>query len=178
MPPLENPRHEAFAQALFEGLGNGLTHGQAYSAAGYTGNPNAAKVNASRLLKSARHIIDRVQELQAQAAKNRQATVESIVDELEVAREIARENKQPSAMVAASTAKAKILGLDISRTEVGKPGDFDAINSKEELAEKYLLEANPEAIITANKREMVIAELQRHMAAVSAIAASSECHPQ
>jgi hypothetical protein len=51
----------AFAQALFERLGSGLTRGQAYSAAGYTKNPDAAKANASRLLKSAKHIVDRVQ---------------------------------------------------------------------------------------------------------------------
>ena len=102
-----------------------------------------------------------MQELQTQAATHKRVTVESIVDELEAARQIARDNYQASAMVAASTAKAKILGLEISRTEVGKPGDFDAINSTEELAEKYLLEANPDAIITADKRSMVVAELER-----------------
>jgi hypothetical protein len=178
MPPLENPRHEAFAQALFEGLGSGLTQGQAYSAAGYTNNPGAAKASASRLLNSTNHIIERVQELQAQAAKHKQISVESIVDELEGARQIARENNQASAMVAASTAKAKILGLEINRTEVGKPGDFGALNSKEELAEKYLLEANPDAIITVTKRNMVIAELERHMAAITAIAANNDCLQQ
>jgi hypothetical protein len=105
-------------------------------------------------------------------------TVESIVDELEGARQIARENNQASAMVAASTAKAKILGLEINRSEVGKPGDFGPINSKDELAEKYLLEANPDAIITATKRTMLIAELERHMAAISAIAADNDCRQQ
>jgi hypothetical protein len=178
MPPLDNPRHEAFAQALFEGLGTGQTHGQSYSAAGYTSNPSAAKVNASRLLNSTNHIIERVQELQAQAARHKRVTVEAIVDELEGARQIARENNQASAMVAASTAKAKILGLEINRSEVGKPGDFGPINSKDELAEKYLLEANPDAIITAIKRTMVIAELERHMAAISAIAADNDCRQQ
>jgi len=178
MPPLENPRHEAFAQALFEGLGNGLTQGQAYSAAGYTSNPNAAKASASRLLNGKNHIIERVQELQAQAAKNRQATVASIVDELEVAREIARENNQPSAMVAASTAKAKILGLQINRTEVGKPGNFDAVTTKKELAEKCLLAANPNAIITATKCNLVIAALERHMAEVETIALNDDCPQQ
>jgi hypothetical protein len=178
MPLLENPRHEAFAQALFEGLGTGRTHGQSYSAAGYTSNPGAAKVNASRLLKSTKHIIERVQELQTQAATHKRATVESIVDELEGARQIARDNNQASAMVAASTAKAKILGLEVNRTEVGKPGDFDAINSKEELAEKYLLQANPDALINATKREMVIVELERHTAVIHAIAANNDCPQQ
>ena len=175
MPQLENARHEAFAQALFEGLGTGRTHGQSYSAAGYTSNPSAAKVNASRLLKSANHIIERVQELQAQTARHKCLTVEVIVDELEDARQLAQENSQASAMVAASTAKAKILGLEISRTEIGKSGDFDTINSREELAEKYLVEANPDAIITPTKRNLVISELERHIAAIIDIAASSDC---
>ena len=81
-------------------------------------------------------------------------------------------------MVAASTAKAKILGLEVNRTEVGKPGDFDAINSKEELAEKYLLQANPDALINATKREMVIVELERHTAVIHAIAANNDCPQQ
>ena len=174
MPPLENARHEAFAQALFEGLGTGRTHGQSYSAAGYTSNPSAAKVNASRLLKSANHIIERVQELQAQAARHKRMTVESIVDELEGARQLAQENSQASAMVAASAAKAKILGLQINRTEVGKPGDFDAITTKEELAKKCLLDANPNAIITATKCSMVIAVLERNRAAINAIASNTD----
>src|SRR5262245_61840832 len=178
MQTLKNPRHEAFAQALFEGLSTGRTQGEAYSVAGYTSNSNAAKASASRLLKSAKHIVERVQELQAQAAMHKRVTVESIVDELEGARQLAQENAQASAMVAASNAKAKFLGLEINRTEVGKPGDFDAINSKEKLAEKYLLEANPNARITANKRNMVTAELERHIAAITAIAADNDCPQQ
>jgi hypothetical protein len=177
MPPLENPRHEAFAQALVEGLGTGRTHAEAYSVAGYTSNPKAAKASASRLLKGAKHIVERVQELQAEAATHKRVTVESIVEELEGARQIAQVNKQASAMVAASTAKAKILGLEVNRTELGRPGDFDAISNKGELADIYLLQANADAVITVDKRNMVIAELERHMSAISAIAASSD-HPQ
>ena len=77
-------------------------------------------------------------------------------------------------MVGASTAKAKILGLEITRTEIGRPGDFDAINSKEELAEKYLLEANPNAIVTHDMREAILAELERHMRAIEAIATDGD----
>jgi hypothetical protein len=87
MRPLENRPHEAFAQALFER--SGLTRGQAYSAAGYTKNPDAAKVNASRLLKSAKHIVDRVQELHAKPPGTSASRWSSIVDELEGARQIA-----------------------------------------------------------------------------------------
>src|SRR5262249_645121 len=162
MPVLANPRHERFAQELFRGLAEGLTRGECYSASGYTKNPNAAKVNACRLLKAGGHIVARVQELQREAAKAKKATVDTIVDELESAREIARENKQPSAMVAASTAKAKILGLEINRTEVGKPGDFTGVDSMEELAESLLSQANPRLHVTRDMVKAAIHELHRH----------------
>jgi hypothetical protein len=35
MPALPNPGHEAYAQALFKGLTDGITQAQAYKAAGY-----------------------------------------------------------------------------------------------------------------------------------------------
>jgi hypothetical protein len=167
---LSNPRHEAFAQELFRGIAEGLSHGEAYTSAGYTKNPNAAKVNACRLLKASKHIIVRVQELQQQAAKAKQVSVESIVEELEEARDIARSQKQSSAMVSASLGKAKITGIDIDRTEVGKPGDFTAAQSTQELAQKFLQAANPGINVTDEMREAVLKEMQRHVAAIDAIA--------
>jgi hypothetical protein len=67
-----------------------------------------------------------VQELQRQAAKRKRLTVEAAIDELDDARTIAMRNEQASAM-AATLGKAKIAGLDISRSEVGKPGDFTSV---------------------------------------------------
>jgi hypothetical protein len=67
MPALKNRRHEAFAIELFKGISEGATQAECYSAAGYTDNHNAAKACASRLLKSAAHIVSRVKELQTEA---------------------------------------------------------------------------------------------------------------
>lgn len=52
------------------------------------------------------------------AAENHAVTVDSILEELEEARVVAKENSQSSAMVAASMGKAKLAGLDIDRLEV------------------------------------------------------------
>jgi hypothetical protein len=72
MPELDNPRWEAFAQAIVIGIANGhdkpYSQGRAYQAAGYYAKGMSAKVNASRLLKKAKPIFDRVRELQAIAA--------------------------------------------------------------------------------------------------------------
>ena|SRR5262249_45302587 len=86
MPALANPRHEAFAQAIFQGLSQdpqpGLrtgasretfSNGKAYKRAGYLpSNTNAADAAASRLLRKVKPILERVRELQAEANKRLQ----------------------------------------------------------------------------------------------------------
>jgi hypothetical protein len=169
--PLRNTRHEAFAQELFKGIAEGRSQAASYSAAGYTQNPNAAAADACRLLKASRHIIARVQELQQQTARKKKVTVESVVDELDTARAIAEKNEQASAMVQATSVKAKVCGLFVEKTEVGKPGDFLAgVQSMTDLAERLLLEANPDAIITDEMRQQALLEFERHCATIDAIA--------
>jgi hypothetical protein len=176
LPALANLKHEAFAQELFRGIAEGRSHGESYTAAGYTKNLNAAKADASRLLKASKHIISRVQELQRETARKKQVTIESIVDELDDARTIAQRNEQASAMVQATSVKAKVCGLFVEKTEVGKPGDFEGVNSRAELADRFLLQMNPDLVITDEKRQMYLVELDRHIDAVTAIAADDEVH--
>jgi phage terminase small subunit len=169
--PLRNTRHEAFAQELFKGIAEGRSQAASYSAAGYTNNPNAAAADACRLLKASRHIIARVQELQEQTARKKKVTVETVVDELDTARAIAERNEQASAMVQATSVKAKVCGLFVEKTEVGKPGDFLAgVRSMADLAERLLLETNPDAIITDEMRQQALLEFKRHWATINAIA--------
>lgn len=176
MGALANPRHERFAQAIVAGLAGKTRIEQAqstaYRAAGYLAKEgNSAEAAASRLLRRVKPILDRVRELQEQAAKRTLVTVESIVDELEEARSIAAEGKQASAMVAASSAKAKVLGLSVERHEHGQPGDFGAAQSTAELAEAMLREANPGLVrVPEDMRESALAELARHAEAMAAIA--------
>jgi hypothetical protein len=97
--------------------------------------------------------------------------VETVVDELEAARVIAEKNEQPSAMVSASMGKARILGLEApQRSEIGRPGDFSAVESMAELADKILQDLGARDV-TDSMRDLVRAEFDRHMAAIAAIAA-------
>ena len=116
MPALKNPRHEAFAQAIFSGIINakGGAHSQAeaYRRAGYNvTNGNSARACASRLLTFANGIAERIKELQAIAAEQTVESAEKMTRELnEVLRE-ARADKAHSAAVSAILGKAKILNI-------------------------------------------------------------------
>ena len=106
---LKNPRHERFVQALFEGQ----SADEAYVTAGYSEN----RGNASRL-KANESIQTRLSELQATAAKSAEVTVESLLTELEAAREQAQTKAQYSAAVRATMSKAQLSGLLIEKREV------------------------------------------------------------
>jgi hypothetical protein len=64
-----------------------------------------------------------------------ETTRESILDELEDARQIAREAKNGSAMAMATLGKAKVCGLIIDRREVGDAGAFDNMTDEELVLE-------------------------------------------
>src|SRR5215831_5642121 len=127
MPALANPRHEAFAQAIFQGLSQdpqpGLrtgasretfSNGKAYKRAGYLpSNTNAADAAASRLLRKVKPILERVRELQAEANKRLQPKLdlsrERIGRRLDKASRIAEEQGNASAMVTSELGIAKVF---------------------------------------------------------------------
>jgi hypothetical protein len=174
MPALANPRWERFAQAIVMGLGETpYSQGRAYQAAGYSAknagqSGGSAEAAASRLLKKVKPVLERVKELQALAATSTSVTVQTITNELEQARALAEKTEQPSAMVAASGTKAKLHGLFIEKTEIGKAGDFTA-SSTLEIADRLLVEAGASSI-TDDMRQQVIVELDRHNRVLDAIA--------
>jgi hypothetical protein len=148
MPALKKPRHEAFAQAIFKGLfaDNYPSHGRSYAAAGYTNKGvgqagGAAETNASRLLKNAQ-IIERIQELQAEAAKHTKESAEKCVAELNhIKDEAMADSEKPaySAAVSAVMGKAKILGLVTDKTEIRHGNaDFDNATSVHDVGVKLL----------------------------------------
>ena len=112
MPPLENARHERFAQ----GLAKGKTQEQAYIDAGYS--ENGARVSASQLLTNP-NVAARVAELQERAAIRVEWDIADAIRELEEARVAAgsAETVQASAMISATMGKAKLLGLVIDKAE-------------------------------------------------------------
>jgi phage terminase small subunit len=106
MTGLTNMRHELFCQELAKGK----TQEAAYIAAGYA--VKGARANASTLIAN-HNILDRIAVLKQQGAERAATTIASLVEELEVARlkAMAADTVQASAMIAATMAKAKLLGL-------------------------------------------------------------------
>ena len=122
MPILRNQRHELFALEVTKGK----SAARAYEVAGFVPH----RQNAARLMTN-ENIRRRVVELQAIAAKRAEVTVESLIDEAEEARLLAIANRNPNAMVSATTLKAKLTGKLVKRLEVGEPNEFKNMTEQE-----------------------------------------------
>jgi hypothetical protein len=143
MPALKNPRHEAFAQAIFSGIVNakGGAHSQAeaYRRAGYhVTNGNSARACASRLLMFANGIGERIKELQAIAAEQTVESAEKMTRELNEVLHEARADKAHSAAVSAILGKAKILNIGEQHDCRSGQIDFSQASSMEDLGRKLL----------------------------------------
>ncbi len=113
MPPLENPKHELFAQEVAKGI----SQREAYETAGF--KPSDA--HASRLASDGK-VVARVAELQEQSAKRAEITaIFTLADaarQYDEDRALAHKMGQAGAAVSASTAKAKLFGLVVDKTEL------------------------------------------------------------
>jgi hypothetical protein len=144
MPALKNPRHEAFAQAIFSTIINakGGAHSQAeaYRRAGYhVTNGNSAKACASRLLTFANGIAKRIKELQAIAAEQAAESAEKCVQELNQLRRDAHADKAYAAAVSAVMGKAKILNFITDQVVDAKQQvDFNSAQSMSDIGRKLL----------------------------------------
>ena len=139
MAPLANPRHEAFARALFERPKTGLSQGECYTGAGYKARGHSAEELGSRLSK-VESVRKRVVELQTAVAKKTAITIKSICAELDEANQVAKAHGQAAAMVSASTLRAKLAGLLRDKVEVTTLNPYSQCNSTAELAEILLRE--------------------------------------
>jgi hypothetical protein len=144
MPVLPNPRHEAFAQAIFSGIvgakGGAHSQAEAYRRAGYhVTNSNSARACASRLLTLANGIADRIKELQAIAAEQSIESADKCVRELNELRIEAKAEKAYAAAVSAVMGKAKILGLITDKLDISdRSQDFSHVQSMQEIGRKLL----------------------------------------
>src|SRR4029450_12172652 len=142
MPALKNPRHEAFAQAIFSGIVNakGGPHSQAeaYRRAGYhVTNGNSARACASRLLMFANGIGERIKELQALAAEHAVESADKVVQELNELKREAKADKAYSAAVSAVMGKVKVLNLIVDQPP-NTSVDFSSANSMQDIGRKLL----------------------------------------
>jgi len=139
MPALDNPRHEAFARALFAGLHAETRIERAQSTAYRIAYPscapgNSAEAAASRLLRRVKPICDRVNELVAELAKQKKVTIETITDEYNEARAKADRLDQTAVMLEASKAKAKLYGLVVDKAELTNKDNKDTPKDSNDIA--------------------------------------------
>ena len=108
MTALSNPKHERFAQELAKGK----SATEAYVIAGYKPNDGNAAT-----LKGNQRILDRMSEIQDRAVLRTEITIASLMEEAAEIQAAALKANQHSAAVAALTAKAKLAGLWVDKSE-------------------------------------------------------------
>jgi phage terminase small subunit len=155
MPTLKNIRYEKFCQHIATSPKTGMSIAQAYIASGYSARDHAAESNASRLLKNA-EVQARIAELVEPAAKKTRTTVQSLLDELELARAAAHDDRQFSAAVQAIAGKARLTGLDNRETGNGNGsgGQFDKCETVEAVVEALLTHHESPAAALAQLDEL------------------------
>src|SRR5215470_8192944 len=144
MPALANPRHEAFAQAIFAGLTGRTRIERAQSTAYLEAYPScspgpAAWTNASRLLRRAK-VWERIGELQAEANKRLEPKIdlsrERIGRRLHLASQMAEQDRNPNGITAAELGIAKVFHrLD---TQDEDPADFSTARNMTDVGRKLL----------------------------------------
>ena len=108
------PKQADFVRLYFElGIAS-EAYKQAYNS---TGKPNTLHRKANELLKHP-IIKSEIEAMQEQARERNQVTIDNVVDELEEARQLAKQSGNAAAMVSATLGKAKVLGLVVDKQEL------------------------------------------------------------
>src|SRR5262249_50636584 len=181
MPPLDNPRWELFAQKIVEGLVNGdrkaYSQGRAYSAPGYIASGGAADVNASRLLRKAKQVGERVRELQAQALARLERKLdvsrERVGKRLDTASRLAEEQGNAANIVAAEAQIAKVFGLH-KATDQYNPIDPNSAKSMDDIGRLLLQSVGAQAPSAAQIQQAVEAN-NAFVARLEEIASANAC---
>jgi len=119
MPPLENAKHERFAQAL--AAGNSAV--EAYESAGYSRNRGHASTlrRNPKLLKRVDEIFETRGQIQGRGAlaaiERAKLTKAAVIEMLLADRELARKNGQSSAAIRAAELLGKELGMFVDRSD-------------------------------------------------------------
>lgn len=129
-------KQEAACQAYIECNGN---QSEAYRRAYDAGNmsPETIWQEASRLFNLP-HVTARVIELQEAHAERHNVTVDSITNELDENRKVAKDNDQSAAMTAATMGKAKIHGLVTDKKDVTTRSKLEDLS--DEALDEYIRE--------------------------------------
>ena len=107
------PKQADFVRWYLETQNASEAYKRAYNS---TGKPNTIHRKASELLKHP-EVKKELELLQAHAKEQNKITIDNVVDELEEARQLAKQSGNAAAMVSATMGKAKVLGLVVDKTE-------------------------------------------------------------
>ena len=107
------PKQADFIALYLETQNASEAYKRAYNS---TGKPNTIHRKASELLKHP-EVKKELELLQAHAKEQNKITLDKVVDELEEARQIAKQSGNAAAMVSATLGKAKVLGLVVDKQE-------------------------------------------------------------
>lgn len=132
------PKQEAFCLAYVETSNAAEAYRRAYDVKALTSH-STIYVAASELLRNPK-IAVRVAQLQDQAAELCLYSVKQAFEEYESARVFAKEEGNPSAVVAAVNGKVKLFGLDNHKQSIehtGKDGGAIQIEQVSEDAERF-----------------------------------------
>jgi phage terminase small subunit len=132
---LKLPRHEKFAQEVAKSPKTGKSIAKCYEASGYSSTGNSSEVSASRLLSSPK-VKHRIDEIMRPAVQKTRVTITSLLNELEQTIQDARASKQHGVVIQALTLSARLVGLLRTEIEVGRPGEFAALETAEEVLER------------------------------------------
>lgn len=125
--PLMNQRHEAFVQAIMQGV----KPGDAYAAAGYrVANPNVGYVEGFKLLRNAK-VSRRLAWLQTRAADETILTKAWLIQETRDTYSAAKAAGHHNAALKALQMLGLERGTFIPKTEHGRPGDFAGMTDDE-----------------------------------------------
>jgi hypothetical protein len=165
MPALKNLRHEAFAQLIVRAPKRGMSNAQCYRDAGYQVPPGpGCDASASKLLSSGK-VQARIAELIQPTVRKARATVDTLAEQFDEVFRGAMGSAQFGAAGQAAAAKSKLLGFMRERLEVGGVGEFDRLNSREEITDKLLETQTPaEAIEHLEELRRMIEERAAHYA--------------
>lgn len=131
-------KQEQFCQSYIETGNASEAYRRAYDSENM--KPETINRNAKALLDDNK-IATRVEHLKAQHQKRHNVTVDSLTVELDEAKDLANETKNPSAAVSAIVAKAKLHGLLIEKRQletIGRTRDVKRLTD-EELEEEIAL---------------------------------------
>ena len=123
------PKQQKFLDVYLKSGNASEAYRQAYDAKSMSAQ--AIHTEASKLLQHPA-ITRRLGVVKERAIEKAAVSVESLLSELEEARQLAKGKENSSVMVQATLGKAKVGGFIVDKKEIGGPGEF-ALLSDEEL---------------------------------------------